>query len=86
MERLVVLSKGNIITAEHITEDIKGNKKLISKSITGGKTASTIQEMEEEMIRKTLSESGRNKSLAAKKLGISRRTLYRKMDEYKIEE
>lgn len=86
MERLVVLSKLNVIPAEHIPDDIKGNKKLPSKSVMSGKTMSTIQEMEEEMIRKTLSDSGRNKSLAAKRLGISRRTLYRKMDEYKIEE
>ena len=86
MERLVVLSKSNMITAEHIPDDIKGNKKLLSKSALSGKTMNTIQEMEQEMIRKTLSDSGRNKSLAAKVLGISRRTLYRKMDEYKIEE
>lgn len=86
VERLVVLSQSHMISAEHIPDDIKGNKKLLTKSSSSGKAVNTIQEMEEEMIRKTLVDSGRNKSLAAKRLGISRRTLYRKMDEYKIEE
>lgn len=86
IERLVVLSKSNIITTEHIPEDIKGNRKIMTKSSSSGKAVNTIQEMEEELIRKTLLDLGRNKSLAAKKLGISRRTLYRKMEEYKIGE
>lgn len=86
VERVVVLSKTLVIGTEHIPEDIKGNKKWPIKSTGASKSWNTIQEMEEEMIRKTLSELGRNKSLAAKHLGISRRTLYRKMDEYKIDE
>ncbi len=84
VERLVVLSRSNVISVENIPEDIKGNKRIIKNSI--GKGLNTIQEMEEEMIRRTLSDLGQNKSLAAKKLGISRRTLYRKMEEYKIDE
>lgn len=86
IERLVVLSQAHVIDAENIPEDVKGNKELITKSSAIGKTVNTLQEMEEEMIRKTLLDVGKNKSLVAKKLGISRRTLYRKMDEYKIEE
>jgi len=85
IERLVVLSKSNVINGEHIPDDIKGNKKMLTKS-SEGKSLNTLQDMEEEMIRKTLLDLGRNKSVAAKKLGISRRTLYRKMAEYKIEE
>jgi len=44
----------------------------------------TLQSMEKEMIHRALTESNQNKSLAAKKLGISRRTLYRKIDEYHL--
>ena len=86
IERLVVLSRLNVLTAEHIPDDIKGNKKMLTKSSSTGKAVNTLQEMEEEMIRKTLLDLSHNKSVAAKKLGISRRTLYRKMEEYKIEE
>ncbi len=39
---------------------------------------------EKDIIEKTLEESGGNKSLAAEKLGISRRTLYNKMARYGI--
>jgi len=44
-----------------------------------------IREMEREMIVQTLQDVHGNKSLAAKKLGISRRTLYRKLEEYHID-
>ncbi|OQA51828.1 MAG: global DNA-binding transcriptional dual regulator Fis [Candidatus Omnitrophica bacterium ADurb.Bin292] len=37
------------------------------------------------MIRETLKETRGNKSKAAEKLGISRRTLYRKIEEYQLE-
>ena len=46
----------------------------------------SLQEIEEKMIRKALAKfKGRRKN-AAKELGISERTLYRKINEYKIEE
>jgi two-component system response regulator HydG len=87
MERVAVLSRANTVTPEQLPEDIRKESEaydtLVSTKIKEG---TTIQEMEEEMIRKTLGEANRNKSLAAKKLGISRRTLYRKLAEYKISE
>ena len=86
IERLVVLTHSNVIDAEHIPDDIKGIARLSEKGDSLIKTANTLNEMEAEMIHRTLHEVGKNKSLAAKKLGISRRTLYRKMAEYKIEE
>lgn len=86
VERMVVLSRSNVIDREQIPEDIRGERKLSSVKPGAGKNPSTLQEMEEEMIRRTLLEVNRNKSAAAKKLGISRRTLYRKMAEYKVDE
>lgn len=88
MERMVVLSSLPVIGLEQIPEDIRiSNNPLATQepSISIRQT-NTLEEMENEMIRRTLSEVNRNKSLAAKKLGISRRTLYRKMAEYKIDE
>ncbi len=86
-ERMVVLSRSNVIDVEQVPEDIRGGAKpFASKTNLSGKETKTLQEMEEEMIRRTLLEVNRNKSTAAKRLGISRRTLYRKMAEYKIDE
>ena len=86
-ERMVVLSRSNVIDLDQIPEDVRsGGKSITAKISPPGKDTKTLQDMEEEMIRKTLLEVNRNKSAAAKKLGISRRTLYRKMSEYKIDE
>lgn len=83
VERMVVLSSAKIITIEDIPEDIRrrnNNKEL--RIALPAKKAGTIKEMELEMIRRALAEVNQNKSLAAKKLGISRRTLYRKIAEF----
>ncbi len=44
----------------------------------------TLQEMEKIMIHRTLEKTGGNKRKAAKLLGISERTLYRKIKEYDL--
>ncbi|MCL4217563.1 MAG: hypothetical protein KJ052_11260, partial [Candidatus Hydrogenedentes bacterium] len=44
----------------------------------------TIQEMEERLIRTALKRLDGNQTEAAKRLGISRSTLWRKMKEYGI--
>lgn len=45
----------------------------------------SIQEVEEQVIRQALGAAQGNVKLAAEKLGISRRTLYRRISEYNIE-
>ena len=46
----------------------------------------TIQEMERFLIEETLSEVGGNREQAAERLGISERTLYRKIKSYQPDE
>jgi DNA-binding NtrC family response regulator len=46
------------------------------------KTGESVAEMEQEMIRSTLAKTGGNKRKTAKILGLSERTLYRKIDKY----
>lgn len=89
VERMVVLAPGEIIDTDQIPEDIRNAKKKNdddSFSAPAKSSSHALKNMEEELIRKVLNETGRNKSMAAKKLGISRRTLYRKMEDYKITE
>lgn len=79
IERMVVLAKSNHLTVQNIPDDIKQNPKNGFVVSDGN-----LQTMEKELIRLSLQENHGNKSLAAKKLGISRRTLYRKIEEYGI--
>ncbi len=46
----------------------------------------SLETGEKQLMIRALKEADGNRTLAAKKLGISRRTLYRKLSEYKLEE
>jgi DNA-binding NtrC family response regulator len=45
-----------------------------------------LRELEREYILETLRETGGNKLRAAEMLGVDRKTLYRKLDEYRSED
>ncbi len=61
---------------------------------TGGSAASsatagpiqTVQEAERQLIVQALKDTGGNRTLAAQRIGVSRRTLHRKLHEYKLED
>jgi transcriptional regulator with PAS, ATPase and Fis domain len=46
----------------------------------------SLHEKEKELIVKALMKNGKNRKLTAKDLGISERTLYRKLKEYNLDE
>jgi len=52
------------------------------EDIDRGSSISTMEEMEEDLIRKTLAAVGGNRREAARRLGIGERTLYRKLNKY----
>ena len=89
VERMVVLSTGSKISIENIPNDIRTYNAPMPALVSVKVSENSPQEgelrgMEKELIRKKLSELGGNKSKAAKELGISRRTLYRKIEEYML--
>jgi two-component system, NtrC family, response regulator AtoC len=92
VERMVVLSQDERISVPLVPEDVRARlKEGMPTSPAAAASLSfdpagnhQLQDMEREFIKAKLEESRGNKSLAAKKLGISRRTLYRKIEEYKI--
>lgn len=85
VERMVVLSQDPKLTLANAPEDLKSGQDSPLITEPGWRLEnSNLQEMEKELIRTRLQECRGNKSLAAKKLGISRRTLYRKIEEYQI--
>ena len=88
--RAVILSSASEISPDNLPE------RLISQqeSDTAGRRMDhlgmlpsygiTLKDMEGELIRKTLEKCQGNKSLAAQFLGISRKTLYEKLNRYQI--
>ncbi len=93
VERMVVLSQGSKLNEKNLPEDLKvGNNPLAWQKETASGLVpevnsefSTLQDMEKTLIQMKLQECNGNKSKAAKKLGISRRTLYRKLEEYQLQ-
>ena len=81
LERMSVLSKNKILQIEDIPLTIRGNAEfnpLLNRHDL------SIDNNEKTLIIKALKETGNNKTKAAEKLGISRRTLHRKLKNYQI--
>jgi two-component system response regulator HydG len=78
-EHAIVLAKGKRIESSDLPSVIQEGV-----SISQYWRHSTIAEQESELLRDALEESGWNKKEAARRLGISRNTLYVKLKKYQI--
>ena len=81
VEKMCVLSSGGRLTLADIPDDI-ANPRPASAAPHDGET---LADTEKDAILRVLDECGGNKSRAADKLGISRRTLHRKLKEWRSE-
>jgi len=81
IERTLLISAGNRISSDDFILARKAGQKPENMVVRPG----TLEEMERAMIIKTIVECGGNLSLTSEKLGISRATLYRKMDKHGIQ-
>lgn len=86
VERAVVLARGAEIECCDLSDDINpGVEQLIGVSgPCSGNLSKAVKEFERQFIVKVLSEAGGNKSLAAKLLGMSRKTLWEKCKAFEI--
>ncbi|MCL2168326.1 MAG: sigma-54 dependent transcriptional regulator [Lentimicrobiaceae bacterium] len=79
IEKAVIMSETSHISAD----DLLITKTESSKNMIHNKTT-TIDEMERELIHKTLMICNGNMTEVAEKLGITRQTLYNKLNKYKL--
>lgn len=85
VRRAVLLSEDSIISPRQLSEELKEN----SRGDTGlppHPVPLRDKESERERIVQTLAQTGNNKSLAARLLGIDRKTLYNKMKSYGLDQ
>ncbi len=86
MERMVVLCRGQVLTIDSVPANIRENVSPgITKKILAPDGGCDLERNEKLLIERALNECGGNRSKAAEKLGISRRTLHRKLNLYGIE-
>jgi len=81
IERMVVLARGDKLTVRDVPVEVREGQNS-SKASGPLKGVTSMQEAEKRMIRQALDDNKGNRTLAAKQLGISRRTLHRKLNDY----
>ena len=84
VEKMCVLSPGGKLSIDDVPVEILSfGKAAESTAESNAATPATLAETEKDAILRVLAECGNNKSQAAIKLGISRRTLHRKLNEWR---
>ena len=84
VERAVIFCDGDFIGLEHLPEYMRPTGNIPSISSSHGTLKDTIRSFERQFIQQTLSACGQNKETAAKVLGVSLSSLYRKIEELQI--
>jgi DNA-binding NtrC family response regulator len=83
VEHAVVLCRGERITRRDLPPSVRGEIAGGAKLLPG-KTV-TVKDAEKELISRALKETNGNRTHAAQKIGMSRRTFHRKLHEYHLE-
>jgi DNA-binding NtrC family response regulator len=82
IERATTLAHGPEIRAEDLPPRIREAGRTAALVADASRRQSTLRDLEREYIHEILRQVGGNKSRAAEILGLDRKTLYRKLDDY----
>jgi len=80
IESAVILSSGKEIMPKNLPDEVRQEAPQTGQVRL--RVGMTVAEAEKELIRATLAELSGNKAKAARTLGLGRKTLYRKLEEY----
>jgi len=81
IERTVVLCRGDRFTVDDLPDNVRESAENAEPSSLTFSVGTPLDEVERRLIRETLRHSRGDKSVAAQLLGISARTIYRKLGE-----
>ena len=85
MERAAILCHGAVIEPEHLGLRAEAAAAAGLDIAWDGPLAAAVAQVEREMIRRALAETAGNRAEAARRLGLSRQQLYRKLAEHGLE-
>jgi DNA-binding NtrC family response regulator len=84
IEHAVVLCRGDRVTVRDLPASARGGGSITDTKLLQGKDL-TIKDAEKQLIIRALKETEGNRTRAAQKIGMSRRTFHRKLHEYHLE-
>ncbi len=86
IEHAVVFARGKTISARDLPQNIRVGRSSLPTPVSKMTEAElNLSEVEKELLVRALKECDGNRTAAAKKLGLSRRTLHRKLHEFHLE-
>ena len=80
LERALIVTKGPLIGAADLPPDLK--RARLASDVLEIKLGASLDEVERELIKRTVEFAGGNKSRAAEILGVSLKTLYNRLERY----
>ncbi len=86
MEHAVVLCRGEKVSARDLPPSVRAGKVAVAESVKAEAGNNlTVKEAEKQLIERALKETKGNRTLAAQKIGMSRRSFHRKLHVYHLE-
>ena len=85
IEHAVVLCRGEKISARDLPPPVRAGQPSGRSASPLARNDLTVKEAEKQLITRALKETSGNRTLAAKKIGMSRRTFHRKLHLYHLE-
>jgi DNA-binding NtrC family response regulator len=84
LERAVTLARAGEITVADLPPRMRDAEGAVDRVSDASRRALPLRELEREYILEVLRQTGGNKSRTAEILGLDRKTLYRKLEEYRV--
>lgn len=85
IERAAALARGVQLTPQDLPDRVRAGGAAARFIAQSSAQSLTLRELERDYILEVMRKTGGNKSRAAELLGLDRKTLYRKLDEYRAE-